>query len=191
MISLSPTLVQVLQQPTIEAFYLVEIGLATVYRSTSFYSDIVLTNGEVYVADGKLLAADPPQLSASVDREQYKIALVDSNMEFRQYFETLTARPIKVRVGFVDQTTEQPLLDKSNTVLIYGGYIDSYSYTIENQESGSVVLNLLCTSPMGDLDMKKTLYTNRDAFINIDAADTSFNQIYEDAGQIALKWGKA
>lgn len=190
MISFNSTLAALLREPTLEVFYLIEIKIDPVYRTTSFYSDITMTDGSLYKSDGRIISTEPPQLSTTVDKSQYSIVFADPLMEFRQYFDNLTGKLVTVRLGFVDQKTSKPLLDIDNTLLVYRGAIDNFGYSINTNEIGSVVLNLTCASPMSDLDMKKALYTSREALTQISMEDTSFNQIYDDEGQIALKWGK-
>lgn len=191
MISFNAKVIDLLSQPSIEAFYLVEIELPTVYRTTSFFSDLTLDDGNTYYNDGRLLTVDPPKLSATVDREQYKITFADTDMYFGQYLNSgLVGTRVSVRVGFVDTLTNMPLLQMANTILVYKGRVDNGAYGISTDEAGDCVFVLTCSSPMGDLDLVKTMMTSKDALRNIDPSDNSFEQIYEGVGQIELKWGK-
>jgi hypothetical protein len=190
MIEFSSTVVQILSNPTIEGFYLVDIQ-SGLYRTTSYFRDITLSNGVTYPNDGKLLAVDPPQLSSVVDREIYKISFADpdfTNGPAADY--GLVGKTVEVRLGFVNQTTKLPELDISNTILIYSGTVDGTGYSINTAEIGSSVLNVTCSSPMGDLDFRRPLYTTKDSMRSRDPADTSCDQIYEGSGQLQLKWGK-
>ena len=191
MITFSTKVSNLLSQPTVEAFYLVEIELPTVLRTTSFYTDLTFDNGVTYTNDGRLLTVDPPKLSATVDREQYKITLADPDMYFAQYMNSgLVGTKVSVRVGFVDQNTKVPLPQIANTILVYKGRVDNGAYGVTTDEAGNSVFVLTCSSPMGDLDLVKTMMTSKDALRNIDPTDNSFEQIYEGVGQIELKWGK-
>ena len=191
MIQFNSTISNILQQTSVEAFYLVEIGLSTVYRTTNFYNDITFDNGITYMNDGRLAQVDPPKMSATVDREQYKILLADVDMYFSQYVDSgLVGKDVSVRIGFVDPSNGLPLTQIANTVLIYKGRVDSGAYNLSTESAGDSVFAITCSSPMGDLDLVKALSTSKDSLRNIDPSDTSFEQIYEGVGQIELKWGK-
>lgn len=191
MISFNQTVSNLLSQPTVEAFYLVSIEMPTTYRSTTFMRNIVMDDGNIYVSDGKLVNVDPPKLSATVDKSQYKISFADPDMYFGAYLTTgLVGKKVTVRVGFVDTSTGLPLPQIANTVLIYKGRIDSGAYSISTETLGSSVFVINCSSPMGDLDLVKRLDTTKDALRAVDPSDTSFEQIYEGVGQIELRWGK-
>jgi len=38
--------------------------------------------------------------------------------------------------------------------------------------------------------MAKPFYTSKDALVDLDPDDNSFDHVYEGSGQIRLKWGK-
>ena len=108
MIQFSLAIQALLQQPVVEAFYLVRIGNS--YNKTTFYSDLSF-DGVNYVSDGSLLSVEPPQLTSVVDKQNFKLTLADPLMELGSASETsLTGTTVQVRVGFVDQVSEQPLL---------------------------------------------------------------------------------
>lgn len=192
MIQFNNTIKQLLQQPVIESFYLVQVNLAGLtLKTTSFYTDLILSDGSTYLSDGRLLAVDPPKLSATVDRELYKITMADPDFSLGAYLEKgLVGVDVVVRVGFVNTATNLPLTDLVNTVIVYQGKVDSGSYAVSTEDVGETVFVLSCSSPMGDLDLTKYLQTTKDALRYIDATDTSFEQVYENAGQIELRWGK-
>jgi hypothetical protein len=48
-----------------------------------------------------------------------------------------------------------------------------------------------CSSPMADLDLKRTLITSKDAMRGLSPTDSSFDQVYEGSKGIDLLWGKA
>ena len=188
MIALSPRLISMLSQPAIEPFYLVQIGDST--RLTSYLSELALSDGRVFLP-GDLVSLDPPRLSSSVDRESYKITIADPRMEYGAMFESgMVGTLIAVNVGFIDQGTKQPELNINNVFTIYKGHIDSVAYQISLDEVGSSVAVITCASPMSNLDMAKPFYTSRDFIRQINADDSSFDQIYEGAGPVQLKWGK-
>jgi hypothetical protein len=168
MIQFSTTVRNILSQPTIEAFYLVEVYVSsgTTYRSTTYYRNVVITNNSV------ISFADPTfTFGASVDSG-------------------LIGKLVDVKVGFVNQTTKLPELDIANLLTVYRGKIDSTEYSINTSVTGEVLLNVSCSSPMNDLDLTKSFYTTKDATLGRDSSDTSFDQIYEGSGVLQLKWGK-
>lgn len=188
MIQFNSTIQSIISQPTVELFYLVTIGS---YKTTNYFRAITLSNGEVFPADGRLMQVDPPQLSSTVDRELYKISFADPDFYFGTEFPTnLVGTEVSVRVGFVDQSTKQPLTQISNTVIIYKGAVDGTSYSIETENSGESVWLVTCASPMNDLEMVRAMYTSKDAIKLSFPGDTSFDQIYEGSGDVELKWGK-
>jgi hypothetical protein len=189
MITLSPRIIALLSHPVIEPFYLVQIDGNT--RLTTYPAEIALSDGKVYIP-GHLVSLDPPKLSSSVDREAYKITIADPNMEYGAMFEDgMVGVDVEVRVGFIDQETGLPELDANNTFLIYKGVTDGLSYQINIEEVGESIATITCTSPMANLDMAKPFHTSKDFIRNLNPADSSFDQIYEGAGTVQLKWGKA
>lgn len=187
MIQFSPTIVQILQNPTIEAFYLIKIHT---YKSTSYFTDITF-EGETYVADGRLMSADPPRMSAIVDRELYKVILADPDYSFGTLLgNNLIGRNFEVRLIFVDPVTQLPYLEYANTLLIYKGTVDSTAYAVDTGNTGEVAISISGASPMSDLDLTKPFYTSKEFIRNISSNDTSFDQVYEGSGNVNLKWGK-
>jgi hypothetical protein len=190
MIEFSSTVVQMLSNPTIEGFYLVDLQ-SGLYRTTSYIRDITLSNGVTYLSDGKLISVDPPQLSSVVDREIYRISIADPDFTSGASAESgLIGKTIEVRLGFINQSTKLPELNIADTVLIYKGTVEGTGYSIDTATVGSSVLNVTCSSPMSDLDYRRPLYTTKDAMRSRDPTDTSCDQIYEGSGQLQLKWGK-
>jgi hypothetical protein len=188
MITFSNTVKQLLAAPTIEAFYLVDFNN---YKTTNYFSNITLSDGSTYENDGRLMQVDPPQLSTSVDRELYKITFADPDFSFGPLVDTgIVGSPVSVRIGFVNQETKLPYTNIQDTVLVYKGKVDNGAYSISTQDTGEATFVLTCASPLADLDSVRALYTSRDALRSVSPNDTSFDQIYEGAGQVELKWGK-
>jgi len=188
MITFSTTVQQVLTAPVVEAFYLVNFNG---YLTTNYFTNVAMSNGETYLSDGRLLQVDSPQLSTTVDRELYKITFADPSFSFGPTVDSsIVGKPVSVRLGFINQSTKQPYTNIADTFLIYKGKVDNGAYVVKTDEIGEVTFVLTCASPMADLDAVKALYSTRDSLRDISPRDTSFNQIYEGAGQIELKWGK-
>lgn len=194
MIALSLTLQNLLAQRNAEPFYTVLIttvdGLSTLYNSTTHSYDIQFSNGETYTSDALVVGLEPPRLSSNVDREQYKIALGDPSFTQSPNAENgMVGKRILIRAGFIDQSTGMPLLDVNDTIIIYKGRIEGCSLEVHTEEIGEVVLNLSCSSPMADLDMKKGLYLSKDKVRGRNPNDSSCDRVYDGSGA-TLKWGK-
>ena len=185
---LSNRLKELISQPVIETFYLVRI--AKLY-TTTYFDDVVTSDGRMYLSGDYLKAVDPPRLSSTVDRQQYTIVLSDVDSVFGQYAESgLVGLPAVVSVGFVDQKTQKPELNVNNLLVLYKGRVDATGYTTTTDEVGTNDFIVKCTSPMGNLDATRTFYTSKDFIQSIDPTDTAFDQLYEGAGKINLKWGR-
>ena len=186
--SLNSRLKELISQAVVETFYLVRV--ADLY-TTTYPDDITTSDGRTYLSGDYLKAVDPPRLSSTVDRQQYTIVLADAESALGKYAESgLTGRIAEVCVGFVDQTTMAPETARKNLLVLYRGRIDSAGYKSETSEVGTNDFIVRCTSPMGNLDATKAYYTSRDFIQSIDASDTSYDQLYEGAGKINLKWGR-
>ena len=188
MIILSPRIIELLAQPVIEPFYMVKIMGGTLL--TSYMAAVELSNGDLYLP-GDFVALDPPRMSSSVDRELYKISIADPRMEYGAMFESgMVGTAIEVRAGFIDQVTKQPELNFTDTFMLYKGRVDGVSYQISLEEVGESVAVISCASPMASLDMAKPFHTSKDFLRQLNPEDNSFDQIYEGAGPVQLKWGK-
>jgi hypothetical protein len=92
----------------VEAFYLLRItnsDNSVIYASTTYFKDIVLSNGYSYTADDLILAVDSPQISSSVDREQYKIVLADPTFAQGVSASTgLVGKHLETRIGFINRS---------------------------------------------------------------------------------------
>lgn len=192
MIELSTRLQTLLSGRAIEPFYLLDFGGE---YTTTFYRDLVF-NGHTYSANNRIVALDAPQITSVVDREMYKITLADPGFDLGEMVSgvvsgtALVGTPIELRTGFVDQTTNEPELNPSDTFILYSGIVDSGAYEIKTSEQGEVLLLISCVSPMADLDMVRTAYTSKEYARRKNPADTSFDQIYVGSGAINIKWGR-
>lgn len=194
MISFSTAVIEILAQPTIEAFYLVRImdGSTEIYSTTSYFRDIALSNGVTYYSDGRLVSVDAPQLSSTVDRELYRIAIADPEFNSAESADSgLVGKQAEVRLCFVSHITKLPLTNVWDSPIVYKGTIEGTNYTIETAGVGESVLSLSCSSPMADLDLRRPIYLSKDTVSSRNPLDTCCDQIYEGSGQLTLKWGKA
>jgi hypothetical protein len=188
MIAFSPTIAALLQNPTIDAFYCVTIKN---YKTTSFYNDVTLSNGEVFLADGKLFSVDPPKISAVVDREIFRVVLADPSYGLGASFESgLVGGLFEVKIVLTDPVTKVPYTNISDCIIAYRGLIDNIGYSIQPGNEGETLLAISGSSPMNDLDLTKNFYTSREFIKTKNPDDTCFDQIYEGSGPVNLKWGK-
>lgn len=84
----------------------------------------------------------------------------------------------------------QPYLDAMDTFSAYKGRIESCAYDIDTRELGQVKLTITGSSPIVNLDQKRSIYLSRDYIRKQNGTDSCCDQIYEGSGMITLKWGK-
>ena len=191
---LSTNVASLLELGDTETLFLVRITDKegeVVFSSTSYYDDVTLSNGYLYEANGMLVSADPPQLSTTVDREQYKVILSDPEfMQGDNAENGLTGKRMEVRVGFIDPESGLPFTEERDTFIVYRGRVDGASYRISTEEYGETLLQITGVSPILSLDMKKGIHLTKDAIRQRNPNDSSCDQMYEGSSTIILKWGK-
>jgi len=196
MIQLSQIIQNIILLDRVKYFFLVSIGNNRNYTSAPF--NITMSNGITYLSDGGLIGVDPPTFSSTVDRSTYSVLFADLNSELKSYFEEgATGDNLFVRVGFfntLNQTTNGVPVDGvftniNDTILLYKGIIDTQSYSID-VNNGSITAKIEGSSPMADLDLVKSFFTNKDSMQQRNPNDTSFDKVFEGSGEISLKWGR-
>jgi len=188
MIQFSNTIANLLQQPSIEAIHLVKIST---YLSCNYFRNLTLSNGDTYLADGNLLGVDAPQAISVVSKETYNIAFADPEMIYGGFAEEgLLGRVIEVRLCFIDPSTNLPLLDLADTILMYKGHISGTSYKVSTAVLGSSVFHVEASGPMSDLDKTKNFYTSKFFIQSLNPNDNCFDQVYEGSGAVNMRWGK-
>ena len=186
MIYFTPRVVELLNNPRVQIFYCVSIGNE---HHTTLYSEVTI-GGITYLPTGRISALDPPQMTSTVDREVYKISLINHDMSMGLKFDNgMVGTPVTVIVGFVDPVTNLPETNAGNTFIVYSGEIDSTSCRIDSS-NGESTSSISCTSPMNSLDLTRGFYSSRESIRAINGNDSCFDQIYEGAGQVFLYWGK-
>ena len=188
MIQFSPRLKALLSQNLLSTFVCIQVETL---RLTTFYRDLVLEDG-LYMSTNIIDKTDRLQLNSIMDRDLYKIYFVDSAMTLASKFDSgLNGAAIQVLAGCVDQTTNLPVTDRADMMLIYKGIVESYSYTVNTDVRGSAQAVITCSNLMASLDDAQPFYTSKDYINNINPGDTCFDQIYNGSGKIMLKWGKS
>jgi hypothetical protein len=196
----SSTIKSVLSFDNIEGFYLLrvtDIDGSVIFSSTTHYADITLSNNNTYFSDGLILSVDPPQLTSTVDREQYKIVLVDPTFSQASKLDTtLLGKVLETRIGFINNISiggtpiGQPFTNIDDTFVLYRGRVDSVAYEIDANELGEVKMVITGASPLVNLDQKNGVYISREVIRANNGSDTCCDEVYQGSGVITLKWGK-
>jgi hypothetical protein len=172
--------------------------------------------GFLYPSDDSLVALDPPQATTNVDREQYQVSIADPSFSLlhdesftnmndtdinshQNYFsKRFIGRSMETRIGFietrpniVDSPEGHPLVNINDTIIVYRGRIDGVACSIDTGAIGSLLINISGSSPMRNLDLKKSVYLSRDFMRKRDPKDSSCDQVYGGSGKMILKWGRA
>jgi hypothetical protein len=162
-----------------------------VLSSTSFYENITLDNGDLYEANDLLVSADPPQLSTTVDREQYKIVIADPDfMEGSEAEIGMVGKKMTVVAGFINPETGTPFTADEDVFVVYKGKVDGAAYKIALQEFGEALLQITGVSPILSLEAARGIYLSKDAVRRRNSQDSSCDQLYEGSTAVVLKWGK-
>jgi hypothetical protein len=192
MISLSPAMQQLMEQDIVNTFYLVKIYTDPPALLTS-YGDAPLqtTTGETFINEGYLLSVDPPALSTTVDRAEFKVVLANNTFEASEFFDSVKFAGARLEV-YLSAVTESgyPINDIDQMLMTYGGRISGITKEFDTNVEGESKITILCTSPVGKLDAKSSVYTSKEYLRNIVPNDSAFDQVYIGSGRLALRWGK-
>ena len=177
-----------------QAFLLFRISTpanANISSKTTHYCNLTF-GSDTYSSDCNIFDIDSPRISTNVDREQYKVTLADPAFLSGSYSERgMIGNFVTVRVGFLNPVTGLAWTTYEDTILTYRGRIDSTGYSIKTNEQGEALLQLTCSSPMSDLDLKKAMWLSRDFVRGRNSTDSSCDMIYSGSAALQLKWGKS
>jgi len=97
----SNTVQNLIAQDTVDFFFLIDLEFSTTYRLSSLPYDVTF-NSNTYTANGAILEVDPPKFSSVVDRESYRVVVIeDDNDTFKGEIEqNVVGKDMIVRVGF-------------------------------------------------------------------------------------------
>ena len=181
----SSTVESILSSGNINFFFLIKLSFNSNYYITSYSNDIVY-DGNTYSANGGLFEVDSPKFSSVVDREAYRIVVLDNLNAMKTEIESnVVGKPIEVKLGFVD-SNGSPITNTSDVLSIYKGYVDN---PVISNDWDRKIVTFEGTSALADLDMINSFVTSRDGMDQKSSTDTSFDQIYEGSS-IEVKWGK-
>ena len=182
----------------VSIYYLVSIkGEDINLKHTTLPYDVTIDGLGTFFTNNSLMSVESPVVSAVVDREIYKITYADPDFTWREVFDTgITGATVTVYVGFMNSTDSTignaapgtPLKHPDDFIVAYKGFVDSQGHVTES--SGEIKATIECASPMADLDLKKSFYTSKQGMAQFDAADTSFDQVFEGSQSVDLLWGK-
>jgi len=193
MITLHADVITAITNKPTEYFYLLKITneLGSIIKAITTHWSSLVVNSVTYIANGSIVGLDPPQLNTTVDREQYRITLSDPSFTDGATAEAgMIGYDVEVRMGFLNFSTKQPMLELERTFLVYSGTIESVAYNIKTEEQGEALMQIGCSSPLADLDLKRAMYCSRDYIRGRYADDSSCDQVYGGSGILQLKWGK-
>lgn len=160
---------------------------ATLLATTTHYAAVTLSDGITYLADDNIISIDPPQLSSTVDREEYKIvvdgAAMDADLD-------LVGCSLEVRLCFVNTATGLPYTTLADTLLFYKGKVSGKSAEFETESAGSYQFTVKGASPMMALDMIGGMYLSRDSIRSMSPEDSCCDEIYQGSSALVLKWGR-
>lgn len=182
-----------------ESFVLFKIGPndgGQYYRYTTLPYDYVSPlDGMTYSAQDRVIMADPPRVSDSLDRQEFKVTLADSDGSLRATLESwgMHGVPMSVYSGLINNTDApiggtpvgSPLPD---LMVSYEGTVDTFSYVITPDEE--ILLTLEGTSPVGALDLRRTILTSKEYINQEYPTDTSYDRVFTSSRHITLLWGK-
>lgn len=155
--------------------------------STTYYDTVTLSDGIDYEPDDNVISVDPPQLSTTVDREEYKIVLdgaaLDANLD-------LVGCILEVRLCFLNTTTGLPYTDLADTLLFYRGRVSGKAAEFDTSELGSYQHTVSGASPMMALEMTGGMYLSRDFIRSMHPDDSCCDEIYQGSSALVLKWGR-
>jgi len=181
----SSTVESILSSGSIDFFFLIKLSFNSTYYITSYSNDI-LYDGNTYSANGGLFEVDSPKFSSVVDREAYRVLILDNlNAMKTEIDNNVIGKPIEVKLGFID-SNGSPITNTSDVLSVYKGYVDN---PVISNDWDRKVITFEGTSALADLDMVNSFMTSRDGMDQKSSTDTSFDQIYESSA-IEIKWGK-
>jgi len=194
MITFSPKVKAIIASGRAEGFYffhILEQNGSVVRASTTHWASFIASNGVTYDADDYIVSVDPPQLSTTVDRENYKIALADPDFyEAAKAENGMVGKRFEARFGFLDLETGLPLANLGDSLIVYKGKIDGMSASITLEEAGESLTTISCASPVMSLDMHKGIYLSRDNVRARNPKDACCDDIYTGSGSLTFKWGR-
>ena len=185
--NLPTTISNALESNSFTTFVLVDINFSSNPLHLTSLPYGVTVGSTNYISDGGLEEYSPPSVSTVVDRETYRIRIVDNSNALKNRWDTaagtgrIIGTPVTVRLGVNDDTSA---LD-----IIYQGRIDGVEQDIDfgdNQKTSIIE----CSSPFADLSLVSTRLTTQEFQQAIQSTDTCFNDVGVKIDAAERRWGK-
>ena len=142
----------------------------------------IVVGGNSYLADGGLTQLEPPKLTSVLDKEVYKIKLVDFDDTYKAYFDSgALGTMVTVSMGIEGNVSDIDTL--------YKGRIDGMTIETDSAE-GTKDAIIECASPFAALDRTNDRQTDKNTQRNIDSTDSCMDAVYAASKSVELKWGK-
>lgn len=193
MIELSSNVSTLLANKDFMCFYTLRIydSSGNIQLSTTINRNITLSDGYTYLADNKIKSLDPMKISTTVDRESFKIVLADPDFSYGTLAENgLVGKSVVIRLCFYRISDETILTDIADTIISYAGRIDEVAFQVDTAEYGESLLQLMCASPLADLDHKKGLFLSKEFIRSRNSDDSCCDLVYAGSGSLSIKWGR-
>jgi hypothetical protein len=97
----------------------------------------------------------------------------------------VVGKPITVKLGLLD-ANNNPMLNSSDIIDVYKGYVDSPSISIDWDNKIAVLEG---TSALADLDGINPFISSKSGMDQRSSTDTSFDDIFMNS-EATIKWGK-
>lgn len=169
-----------------------------VIMDTSNAFDIVVPGLGTFTASDSLKAIETPRISTSIDREPYRVSYNDFDSSKVALFEAgLSGAKMTAWVGMFNTTNAtlggalpgDPLVNISDLLVAYEGFIDGQSYTVTPTE-GTALASIEGASPVASLGMTRPYTTTKDFLRRLNVSDTAFDEVHIGSTKIAKLWGK-
>ena len=188
MIRISPRFLQLMSQNDKSSVFCVRIDN---YRTTSFYRDIVLSDGQAFIADGKLMQVSPPRIDSIIDRQEMSVLLNNNTIDnVSLNINTLIGKRLVVYQVAIDPLTNQPENNINDVLTITRNFVSGAAVQYDTALQGEANFEIKGSSPLLDLGLKRKYYASKEYIQQRIPADTSYDQIYEGSRLVNLKWGK-
>lgn len=196
---ISPNVDLLLNQPTVNTFYLFSIkGAGVDVKYTTYFAPLVIAGLGTFSNEHSIVEFKPPLMERASNREAYKMSFADVSFSLRALAETnLLGARAKFYLGLVNTlpyevggaAPGEPLLDLADITLGFDGIIDTKEYTVNPFENVNL-FSIECSTPMASLGIERPYMTSKEAVRQLNGSDSAYDQVYEGSAGVTLMWGK-
>jgi len=192
---ISTKLRKVLLNPLAKSFILVRMGPffdGSYLRQTTDSTDTDYDN-ELYSCECTLLSLDTPMITGGIDKGAYNTQFIDKDYWFRaKFIHGSSGVKAELRAVFIDvegdYNKDQPMIEPEDTLIIYKGTVNGYSYSLSKDSLPIASIEL--ASPLGSLSLVRSIITTQNWMRQKYPDDTSYDSIFEGSKSKTLGWGK-